>query len=146
MGRKKIEIKQIIDKRSRKDVFYKRKVGLVKKAAELAMLCNVRMLLVFEDLAGEIIKFSAHGIYNPIEYFEEKFVQSKFEFTSADYPDFFKGSAANKKQKAADMHFEDDNDSEEESGPQEDHQHANIKELNTPSFNMNSNIKLIQSA
>lgn len=41
MGRKKIVIKPITDERLRNITFNKRKAGLLKKAAELSMLCNI---------------------------------------------------------------------------------------------------------
>jgi MADS-box transcription factor len=41
MGRKKILIKPISDERLRNITFNKRKAGLLKKAAELSMLCNI---------------------------------------------------------------------------------------------------------
>lgn len=58
MGRKKIEIKFIENKKERavgyhyKVTFCKRKHGLLKKAAELATLCGVKVGLVFSDLYG----------------------------------------------------------------------------------------------
>lgn len=112
MGRKKIEIKKISDKKSRKDTFHKRKVGLVKKAAELSMLCNVRMLLVFEDLAGEIIKYSTHGNYDPVQYFTEEYLTTPIAFTSKHYPDFFKNITVKKKIKDDDPDEEGGEDSE----------------------------------
>src|SRR3990167_7239506 len=56
MGRKKIEIKFIENKKERVVVsanqvtFCKRKHGLLKKAAELATLCGVKVSLLFTDL------------------------------------------------------------------------------------------------
>ncbi|KAL5110562.1 Myocyte-specific enhancer factor 2C [Taenia crassiceps] len=40
MGRKKIEIKRIDDERNRQVTFTKRKLGLMKKAYELSVLCD----------------------------------------------------------------------------------------------------------
>lgn len=99
MGRKKIEIKPITDKKSRKDTFHKRKVGLVKKAAELSMLCNVKMLLVFEDLAGDVVKYSTHGLYDPVQYFTEEYLTTPIAFTAKHYPDFFKNITVKKRVK-----------------------------------------------
>lgn len=64
MGRKKIEIKFIENKKERavdksnKVTFCKRKHGLLKKAAELATLCGVKVGLVFSDLYGCIHYFT----------------------------------------------------------------------------------------
>lgn len=64
MGRKKIEIKFIENKKERavseihQVTFCKRKHGLLKKAAELATLCGVKVGLVFTDLYGCIHYFN----------------------------------------------------------------------------------------
>lgn len=48
MGRKKIVIKEISDAKARATTFQKRKVGLMKKAMEIAILCGADVaLLVF---------------------------------------------------------------------------------------------------
>ena len=87
MGRKKIEITEITNARIRYSTFLKRKIGLIKKAAELSKLCRVKMLLMFEDLNGDLIRYSTHGIFEPSRYFEGAHLS--YEFTIADYPGFF---------------------------------------------------------
>lgn len=111
MGRKKIEIKAISDRKSRKDTFHKRKVGLIKKAAELSMLCNIRMLVVFEDLSGEVLKYSTHGIYDPVKYFKDRYNTTPVAFTAQHYPDFFKSDIYKKRLREQD---DDDEDEVEE--------------------------------
>ena len=49
MGRKKISIKTIRDTRIQRLTLYKRKNGLIKKAIELSILCDVDVLLVIAD-------------------------------------------------------------------------------------------------
>lgn len=112
MGRKKIEIKTIEDKKSRKDTFHKRKMGLIKKAAELSMLCDVKMLVAFEDLSGEVIKYSTHGIFDPVEYFKSAYIDTSIAFTANHYPDFFKNITTKKKVKENDSDDHNDRDSE----------------------------------
>jgi len=90
MGRRKISIQPIDDKKIRYSTYNKRKNGLVKKAAELSMLCDVKMLLVFEDLNGELVRYSTHGIYEPAIYFKQAWSNCERSFTSSDYPDFYK--------------------------------------------------------
>lgn len=48
------------------------------------MLCDVKMLLVFEDLNGELIRYSTHGIYDPEEYFKDAWHHTERSFTSKD--------------------------------------------------------------
>ena len=108
-------MKEIVDKKSRKDTFHKRKLGLIKKAAELSILCNVKMLLVFEDLTGEIIKYSTHGIFDPVQYFKEGFLTSSIAFTAKHYPDFFKNITLKKGMKEEDLETEDQHEHNEES-------------------------------
>ncbi|XP_062152174.1 agamous-like MADS-box protein AGL11 [Alnus glutinosa] len=57
MGRGKVQLKRIEDKISRQVTFSKRKGGLMKKANELAVLCEVEVaLLIFSD-RGRLYEF-----------------------------------------------------------------------------------------
>jgi hypothetical protein len=57
MGRGKVQLKRIEDKISRQVTFSKRKSGLMKKANELAVLCDVEVaLLIFSD-RGRLYEF-----------------------------------------------------------------------------------------
>jgi hypothetical protein len=88
MGRRKISIKQIDDTKLRNITFNKRKNGLIKKAAELSMLCNVNMLLIFEDGYGNLIQFSRDKIKNIASFFKDCKYNNVIEVSSKDYPDF----------------------------------------------------------
>ena len=86
MGRKKIAIEPIKEKRLRYITFNKRKAGLLKKAAELSSLCEVKIFLSFEDVYGNVINFfSPEEI--PLEDMN-KDGKPEYTFTPADYPDF----------------------------------------------------------
>ncbi|XP_035550066.1 truncated transcription factor CAULIFLOWER A-like [Juglans regia] len=59
MGRGKVQMKRIEDKTSRQVTFSKRKGGLMKKARELAVLCDVEVaLMIFSD-RGRLYEFSS---------------------------------------------------------------------------------------
>ena len=50
MGKRKIDKqKAIVDKSSRRTVFWKRKRGLLKKAMELSMMCDQDIVLAIYD-------------------------------------------------------------------------------------------------
>jgi MADS-box transcription factor, plant len=58
MGKKKVEIKLIEDKNSRQVTFSKRRKGLIKKASELAVLCDVKVGLVMFSNTGKLFEFN----------------------------------------------------------------------------------------
>ncbi|CAD8211092.1 unnamed protein product [Paramecium pentaurelia] len=86
MGRNKIDIQYIKDDRIRNITFNKRKNGLLKKACELAVLCNIKMLLCFTDLSGTVYQFMSN------ENTELELISSNHKkiFTKQDYPGFQK--------------------------------------------------------
>ncbi|XVF71561.1 hypothetical protein PTKIN_Ptkin12aG0048100 [Pterospermum kingtungense] len=53
MGKRKIEIKFIENEKARKRVFEKRKKSLVKKAKELSILCDIKLLLIIYELGKQ---------------------------------------------------------------------------------------------
>ncbi|XP_057485424.1 agamous-like MADS-box protein AGL27 isoform X2 [Actinidia eriantha] len=57
MGRKKVEIKRIEDKSSRHVTFSKRRGGLIKKARDLSVLCDVEVALVVFSAVGKPYEF-----------------------------------------------------------------------------------------
>jgi len=119
MGRRKITIRQITDPKLRHITFNKRKNGLIKKAAELSMLCNINMLLVFEDGAGNLVQFSKNKISSVNAFLQECKYTNLIELTAKEYPHFFK---VNHYKKTKHLHAEtqaqpqeeEDDDEEEE--------------------------------
>ncbi|XP_016550914.2 agamous-like MADS-box protein AGL70 [Capsicum annuum] len=59
MGRKKLEIKPILDNSCRQIAFCKRRKGLIKKARELSILCDVDVGVVIVSNRGRLHEFSS---------------------------------------------------------------------------------------
>ncbi|CAI9093176.1 OLC1v1028614C5 [Oldenlandia corymbosa var. corymbosa] len=59
MGRRKVEIKKIEDKNSRQVTFSKRRNGLMKKARELSVLCDVDVAVLIFSSRGKLYDFSS---------------------------------------------------------------------------------------
>lgn len=61
MGRGKIEIKKIENTNSRQVTFSKRRAGLLKKAQELAILCDAEVSVIVFSNTGKLFEFSSAG-------------------------------------------------------------------------------------
>ncbi|CAN1137239.1 MADS-box protein AGL42 [Linum perenne] len=61
MGRRKVEMKKIEDKSRRQVTFSKRRKGLLKKAREISVLCDVQLALVVFSNRGRLYQFSSDG-------------------------------------------------------------------------------------
>lgn len=59
MGRGKIEIKKIENVNSRQVTFSKRRTGLLKKAKELAILCDADVGVIIFSSTGKLYEFSS---------------------------------------------------------------------------------------
>ncbi|XP_036409765.1 myocyte-specific enhancer factor 2B-like [Megalops cyprinoides] len=59
MGRKKIQISQILDQRNRQVTFTKRKFGLMKKAYELSVLCDCEIALIIFNGADRLFQYAS---------------------------------------------------------------------------------------
>ncbi|XP_012437580.1 agamous-like MADS-box protein AGL15 isoform X1 [Gossypium raimondii] len=64
MGRGKIEIKRIENANSRQVTFSKRRAGLLKKAKELAILCDAEVAVIIFSNTGKLFEFSSSGSMN----------------------------------------------------------------------------------
>ncbi|MBA0738182.1 hypothetical protein Gogos_011581, partial [Gossypium gossypioides] len=58
MGRVKLEIKRIENNTNRQVTFSKRRNGLIKKAYELSILCDIDIALIMFSPSGRISHFS----------------------------------------------------------------------------------------
>ncbi|KAA8533330.1 hypothetical protein F0562_033134 [Nyssa sinensis] len=61
MGRKKLEMKKIENKSSRQVTFSKRRSGLMKKAGELSVLCDVEIAIFIFSSRGKLYEFGSGG-------------------------------------------------------------------------------------
>ncbi|KAI9170440.1 hypothetical protein LWI28_028028 [Acer negundo] len=59
MGRRKLQLKRIENKSSRQVTFSKRRGGLIKKARELAVLCDIDVAVVVFSSRGRLYEFSS---------------------------------------------------------------------------------------
>lgn len=62
MGRRKIEIKLIKDERIKRVTFKKRRIGLLKKAIQLSMLTDAKVMLkVYNNQEKSLIEYYSHS-------------------------------------------------------------------------------------
>ncbi|XP_065874486.1 MADS-box transcription factor 23-like isoform X2 [Euphorbia lathyris] len=66
MGRKKVAIKRIEDKSSRQVTFSKRRNGLMKKARELSILCDVEIGVIVFSSSGKLYQYCSDSSLNKI--------------------------------------------------------------------------------
>ncbi|KAL4354043.1 hypothetical protein GQ457_06G035070 [Hibiscus cannabinus] len=69
MGRGKIVIRRIDNSTSRQVTFSKRRKGLIKKAKELAILCDAEVGLVIFSSTGKLYEFASSSLKSVIERF-----------------------------------------------------------------------------
>lgn len=85
MGRNKIKIEKIQNDRIRQVTFYKRKKGLLKKAMELALLCDVKVFLCIVDKNEKLTILTSEG---SVDSFYDKYlgqnVKAKEIYTKND--------------------------------------------------------------
>ena len=62
MGRRKIEIVRIENERHRQVTFTKRKGGLIKKATELAILCDAEVAVVIFGANQKLTMYSSGNV------------------------------------------------------------------------------------
>lgn len=76
MGRNKIKIERIKNDKIREITFIKRKRGVIKKAMELSILCDVEVFLAIADnesnlciynAKNDFYKFIKNYLHNPIK-------------------------------------------------------------------------------
>lgn len=68
MGRGKIAIKRIDNSTSRQVTFSKRRNGLLKKAKELAILCDAEVGVIIFSSTGRLYEFSSSRYIYPFPF------------------------------------------------------------------------------
>ncbi|KAB2627483.1 agamous-like MADS-box protein AGL15 [Pyrus ussuriensis x Pyrus communis] len=71
MGRGKIEIKRIENANSRQVTFSKRRSGLLKKAQELAILCDAEVAVIIFSNTGRLFEFSSAGMMRTLSRYNK---------------------------------------------------------------------------
>jgi len=93
MGRKKIKIQRIPDERNRQVTFNKRKNGLVKKAMELALLCDSTVSLVIvnnsPNAKEKYFQYISSDLSCPMESIPDLGPEISQKFTNNDYDKIF---------------------------------------------------------
>lgn len=84
MGRGKIEIKRIENANSRQVTFSKRRAGLLKKAQELAILCDAEVAVIIFSNTGKLFEFSSAGYVSEFLYFFLLGTNYQFFFRSSE--------------------------------------------------------------
>lgn len=81
--RGKVQLKRIEDKNSRRVTFSKRRNGLIKKARELAVLCDVDIALIIFSSWGRLYEYSSgdrYGSVIPLSYLQLPFYGTLHRF------------------------------------------------------------------
>ena len=97
MGKRKLPIERIDEKRRRTVIKNKRRNGLIKKAVELSMLCDQKIYLVLYDPEYErLIQYVSHAdfdmqtIYDKIQNLKN--LKTKLSLRTFTNEDFYKST------------------------------------------------------
>ena len=86
MGKQKTSLSPIKEERIRNITFNKRKLGLLKKATELSLMCNIKVFLMFTDMHNNLFKFVYPNDENVMQFCAS--LKNVFEYSDHHYPNF----------------------------------------------------------
>ncbi|KAG0669629.1 hypothetical protein C6P45_003534 [Maudiozyma exigua] len=95
MGRRKIEIQPLTDERNRTVTFIKRKAGLLKKAHELAVLCQVDVTLLIVGPNNTLYEFSSCDTNDLIDHYLNDKTMSREIKGPQDFGNYVKNRQVN---------------------------------------------------
>lgn len=146
MGRNKISIEKIKNERIRQVTYYKRKRGLLKKAMELALLCDVKVFLSIVDWSDRVMIYSSEDAESFKNTFLSEPKNAKELITHEDYKLIFEGNNRLSEIKDLKSRYNSENEKVSDSEPE-------IEEKKTPEkikskfySNMNSSIEMKKEA
>ena len=76
MGRNKISIQTIKDERIRNKTYYKRKKGLIKKAMELSLLCDIDIIVGIYPKHFSHNQLLVFCTTNRVDFFIDKYLKN----------------------------------------------------------------------
>jgi len=108
MGRRKIEIQRIENERHRQVTFAKRKAGLIKKATELAVLCDAEIGLIIFSPNQKLSIYSSSNMDTIVDHYRQH--SEPAEMITTD--DYFREKA-----RKSGMGGDDDDDDDDDHAP-----------------------------